>query len=151
MLTLTQSTTFIVSCTRRLETWDSTVVVYAPSLFDKQLVAAVELPANLLSQPLAQLTESYQHPKDALTINFQSAKNTPAKASAMGSKQQRLCRTKLNFSVVGDTGNLREKTDEKARKTQRKNKIKKQNITAVPQPRVGSRSGRRSYILSFLK
>ena len=62
---------------------------------------------NLLSQPLAQLTESYQHPKDALTINFQSAKNTPAKASAMGSKQQRLCRTKLNFSVVGDTGNLR--------------------------------------------
>ena len=43
----------------------------------------------------------------------------------MGSKQQRLCRTKLNFSVVGDTGNLREKTDEKARKTQRKNKIKK--------------------------
>ncbi len=107
VLTLTQSTTFIVSCTRRLETWDSTVVVYAPSLFDKQLVAAVELPANLLSQPLAQLTESYQHPKDALTINFQSAKNTPAKASAMGSKQQRLCRTKLNFSVVGDTGNLR--------------------------------------------
>ena len=43
----------------------------------------------------------------------------------MGSKQQRLCRTKLDFSVVGDTGNLREKTDEKARKTQRKNKIKK--------------------------
>ena len=26
VLTLTQSTTFIVSCTRRLETWDSTVV-----------------------------------------------------------------------------------------------------------------------------
>ena len=47
VLTLTQSTTFIVSCTRRLETWDSTVVVYAPSLFDKQLVAAVELPAKL--------------------------------------------------------------------------------------------------------
>ena len=39
VLTLTQSTTFIVSCTRRLETWDSTVVVYAPSLFDKQAQA----------------------------------------------------------------------------------------------------------------
>ena len=78
MLTLTQSTTFIVSCTRRLETWDSTVVVYAPSLFDKQLVAAVKLPAKLAEPAIAQLTESYQHPKDALAINFQSAKNTPA-------------------------------------------------------------------------
>ena len=78
MLTLTQSTTFIVSCTRRLETWDSTVVVYAPSLFDKQLVAAVKLPAKLAEPAIAQLTESYQHPKDALAINFQAAKNTPA-------------------------------------------------------------------------
>ena len=114
-----------MSCTRHLETWDSTVVVYAPSLFDKQLVAAVKLPAKLAEPAIAQLTESYQHPKDALAINLQSAKNTPAKASAMGSKQQRLCRTKLNFSVVGDTGNLRKKQMKKQEKSREK-QIKKQ-------------------------
>ena len=54
------------------------MVVYAPSLFDKQLVAAVKLPAKLAEPAIAQLTESYQHPKDALAINFQAAKNTPA-------------------------------------------------------------------------
>ena len=38
----------------------------------------------------------------------------------MGSKQQRLCRTKLNFSVVGDTGNLRKKRMKKQEKRREK-------------------------------
>ena len=42
----------------------------------------------------------------------------------MGSKQQSLCRTKLNFSVVGDTGNLRKKQMKKQEKSRKKVKKK---------------------------